>query len=484
MLPGAGTERRTKHVFTKTRGLNSAKPGHASDRPGGIPIAWIMLLPVIFFIVGLTVIYIISRRNQPVLTHVPPINNQVSTGSDSSSFDAFGVSGPASSLSNATMYKRSWDKLLEDTKQYIAHFGNPATNPCNSMLIIEDNHVEAGYASVFLRLVGYYGAAIHHKMSLYLVPGGAHAHWMYDCGTGESWRCYSERLVETCIEQVDHGDESASQKSALSVDTAALRFKDQVCKNLYLHRKNPVGCFKTGLDYIYTFYATRRSIPNKLAFMRVLAQNSWKSLKHTIRVNVEELVQEMDLKGKKYVGFDLRSDSGLGHMMLSPLYLEPYLEVLLRMQPDIDTVFVACQSQEVMEALKRAAGPGIQVQFLSFQTSALKELSALKNRDPYSRVRDDFIQASAEVEILRDAEMVIGRFSSSFSRLIQVMRSQHPSTMVSLDYAWQELEAGDFQNQVPYCEDMFAHPLYCARLAPTAEEYEYRGNVAIEAMMW
>ncbi|KAA8496875.1 hypothetical protein FVE85_0604 [Porphyridium purpureum] len=402
--------------------------------------------------------------------------------------------GESSSAVNVTDQELAWHMIAKKaTEHWEGKDGGSALlqkMSCERAVMMKQNLQWSGFATPFLWVIAGIAAGLERGVPLFLKPFEKHSEWMYDCGTGESWRCYSERITETCLRAADSDKEStaASERVLVPIDRIVHQFDGVRCRNIAMvFRTDPLPenselpmCYYLPSEFINLHFKYEVPLPDSLAQFRLIAQAAWTRLKPKVVADVDELVkQQLDTLGSDFIGFDLRVESDHIGWHGGASDLEPFLEVALYLS-NASTVFVACKSKKVVESLESVAGSRSGLRFVAIVYSPTYSIQQLQARDALSLNHVAFVHAAAEAEIMRRAPLVVGRFTSSFSRLVQMLRSQPPQTFISLDDAWQVLDSRDNQEPIPYCSAPFAHAIYCSTLAPGGNELDARRDRATQ----
>jgi len=462
---------------------------------------WAIGTPFVLFVCGCVFLLLFANRASYDSGSSQPAQLR-SKGRDSGSQkgDLFASEGVAQ-ISTSTNWAQELTEAFARSSEAAAEFERamPAVSelPCARMLFVDEELSHDGFANVAIRLTALLGVARSLNMSLFVASSQGHAKWPLDCGSGEGWRCYFERIVPSCrlFTHADVGTQAIDDAARALADTAA-------CEHLNrMPLAEGAGCWRSEprLPFLSVFYKTHTAAVSRLALMRELAPSVWNRMRAGAHRDVVELLRETELLDisadgaaerarERYVALDVRTGPADGLQRRSALrpYVEAQLAALEVVAPGATTLYVACGRSAMLDAVRavidawavdperrqRARVAWRDVRVVSVQDSAVRETRFLGLRDAYSRVHDEFVATAADVVLLRHAELVVTRFSSSFARFVQMLRTQPPHTMVSVDFAWDFLYLTPQRPRAPYCSDEpHANGDYCnSELRPSTEQ--------------
>eukprot|EP00186_Timspurckia_oligopyrenoides_P002657 CAMPEP_0182448500 /NCGR_PEP_ID=MMETSP1172-20130603/27568_1 /TAXON_ID=708627 /ORGANISM="Timspurckia oligopyrenoides, Strain CCMP3278" /LENGTH=538 /DNA_ID=CAMNT_0024645387 /DNA_START=38 /DNA_END=1654 /DNA_ORIENTATION=+ len=473
----------------------------------------LMAAPFVMFVVSALVVLLLSapRSFNSLKQHIHDDSNQHQSNNNNNIHFNISLSNTQSFANQSSL------QFMQANANTVSYFKSlPSIQrgcSCDKLMILYEPLRNFGFSQLALHIIAILGISLHSRIPFYSPPSQYLAEWPFDCGSGEAWNCYFYPAIDSCTTS-NSSSSSSPQLRSQRLDLVASSFNLSNChamsSKMNLQRSTECWHSHTTMAQFIRFFKSLQ-VPSKLAFSRQIAPMVWNRHKTVISSDVSELLHETRLVQQQaahisaavpFVALDLRVGLNVDvNERLASQFVDPIVkalnELLLVGGNDDDNVlnsvehiFVACNREFVLESVKKAkevlssSGSMKQwwsrVRIVSSFGSSVRQLKMLKMQQSYSSLHDDVISAVTDVELLRHAHVVIGRFSSSFSRLVQSLRVQHPSSFISVDYAWEVMYFSSELRHVGYCaKRMEANEKYCDRVSVQVSADEHSNTVPI-----
>eukprot|EP00177_Eucheuma_denticulatum_P001833 GFKZ01003272.1.p1 GENE.GFKZ01003272.1~~GFKZ01003272.1.p1 ORF type:complete len:364 (+),score=50.12 GFKZ01003272.1:182-1273(+) len=289
-----------------------------------------------------------------------------------------------------------------------------------------------GFGAQFLRLID--AAAFAKELDRSLCFHRA-KYWNYGCGVFQGWNCYFQGLqCETpvgCAELEDLTFEEAKRVKCLRISTdRSSRLAAQVLREMG---------------------------DNGYKRASELGKQLWKVNGKT-RGEMERIQGHLMRRlGGNYIGIHVRR--GDKEREVEEVELTQYVETVQLLSKDGTPVFVASDDGRVVAKLSQKL-PGRRVVALA-SVEARKGHSQGGWNKKWKGKYEDVVDLLVEVEMLANAMVFVGTFSSNLGRVVYVLRGgKSRDSGISLDDRWEPGVAWRTFGK-RYCKGTYANRLYC-----------------------